>query len=94
MAFDLVRRAPYVRQVQSLDTRLAAAQRPALLASARIHAAALVARSALVNIELLTDLEVEVVKRHGALVDVRAHAVVDTFTGLCVAELSRLGLGG
>lgn len=70
-----------------------AAQLPAKGAAARIQAAAVAANVGLVSVELLTGLEVEAVKRQGPVLDERARVVVDTYTRLVTAELSRLAIG-
>jgi hypothetical protein len=92
---DLV---PYRTHPLALRDRRAVAEvrdarRPARRAAARVQAAALVAHVGLVNTEVLTNLEVQAVKRQGALIDERAKAIVDTYAGLVTTELARLGLG-
>jgi hypothetical protein len=69
------------------------AQLPAKRAAARIQAAALAAHSGLVCVEALSALEVQAVKRQGAVIDERAKAVVDTYAGLVTNEIARLALG-
>ncbi len=71
-----------------------AAQLPAKCAAARLQASALVAHVGIAHIELLTTLEVQAVKRQGAVVDGRVAAVVDTFSGAVNTELALLSLGG
>jgi hypothetical protein len=69
------------------------AQLPAKRAAARIQAAALAAHSGLICVEVLTTIEVQAVKRQGAVIDERAKAIVDTYAGLVTTELARLSLG-
>ena len=68
------------------------AQAPARAATARVQAAAFTAFTGLVNVELLTALEVQAVRRQGAVLDDRAKAIVDTYAGLVTTELARLSL--
>jgi hypothetical protein len=70
------------------------ARRPARRAVARLDAATIVAGVGLRNVEALTAAEVEVCRRQGAVVDLRARMVVDAYTQLVVTELHRLSLGG
>lgn len=96
MANDLI---PYRSNPLGLRERRAVAEvrearRPARRAAARVQAAALVAHVGLVNTEALTNLEVQAVKRQGALIDDRAKGIVDTYAGLVTTELARLALGG
>jgi hypothetical protein len=82
------------RQERQTAAALRDAQLPAKRAAARINASALVAHAGLVNVEILTNLEVGMVKRGGAAVDARAAAIVNCYSGLVVTELARLSLGG
>lgn len=68
------------------------AQLPAKRAAARVNAAGFVAFNGLVNVEILTNLEVQMVKRGGAAVDARIAAIVDTYSSLVCTELARLSL--
>ncbi len=69
------------------------AQLPAKCATARIQAASIAAHSGLLSTEILTALEIQAVKRQGAVIDDRAKAIVDTYVGLITTELARLSLG-
>lgn len=95
MSNDLI---PYhSRSLSRQERRTAAAvqdaQLPAKCATARIQAAAVAANSGLICTEILTAIEVQAVKRQGAVVDARAAAIVDTYVGLVTTELARLSLG-
>jgi len=82
------------RQDRRTVTSVRDAQLPAKCATARIQAAAIAAHSGLVCTEALTALEVQAVKRQGAVIDDRARAIVDTYAGLVTTELARLSLRG
>jgi hypothetical protein len=95
MRSDLIRPpAPTLspRQQRQHSRDLAAAQLPAKRATARVQAAALTAFTGLVCTEALTALEVQAVRRQGAVLDDRAKAIVDTYAGLVTTELARLSL--
>ncbi len=96
MRTDLTRShgQPLNRRASGTARELAAAQRPAKLAAARIQAAALAAHTGLVCTEVLTSLEVQAVQRQGAMLDARARAIVDCYAGLVTTELARLSLEG
>jgi hypothetical protein len=70
------------------------AQLPARQAAARLNAAAFVAHGGMINTAILTNLEAEVAKSSGPAMDVRATAIVDTYTSLVCTELLRLGVPG
>lgn len=96
MPSDLV---PYRPRSLSRRERQTAAilreeQLPGKRAAARLQAAALVAHVGMVNVELLTGLEAQMVKRGGATVDARVASIVDTYAGAVNVELTRLSLGG
>lgn len=96
MSTDLT---PYrSRPLSRVERRTAAVLReeqlPAKRAAARIQAAALTAHVGLTCVETLTALEVETLRRQGAVIDNRARSIVDTFAGLVNTELARLSLGG
>ncbi len=96
MPSDLV---PYRPRSLSRRERQTAAvlreeQLPAKRAAARLQASALVAHVGMVNTELLTNLEVQMVKRGGSVLDARIAAIVDTYAGTCATELAGLSLGG
>lgn len=95
MPSDLVpyRQNPLTRSGRREAAVIRSAQLPAKRAAARIQAAALAAHSGLVCVEALSALEVEAVKRQGAVIDQRAKAIVDTYAGLVTTELARLSLG-
>lgn len=95
MPDDLIpyRGRPLSRQDRRAATVLREAQLPAKRATARIQAASIAAHSGLICIEVLTNLEVQMVKRGGAAVDDRVKAVVDCYAGLVTTELARLSLG-
>lgn len=82
------------RPNKPLGRELAAAQRPAKLAAARMQAAAFATHTGLVCTEVLTSLEVQAVNRQGAVLDARARAIVDCYAGLVTTELARLSLEG
>jgi len=69
-----------------------AAELPAKCANARIKAAAAAAGSGMLATELLTNLEVGMVKRQGAAIDDRVRAITDTYSGLVQATLIRLSM--
>jgi hypothetical protein len=80
------------REQRRLSRDLAAAQLPAKRATARVQAAAFTAFTGLVCTEALTALEVQAVRRQGAVLDDRAKAIVDCYAGLVTTELARLSL--
>ena len=82
------------RSERALSRDLAREQLPAKRAAARIQAAAFAAHTGLVCTEILTALEVQAVMRQGAVMDARAKAIVDCFTGVVTTELARLSLEG
>jgi hypothetical protein len=92
---DLIqyRSSPLALRDRRAAVEVREARRPARRAVARVQAAALVAHVGLVNTETLTALEVQAVKRQGALIDERAKAIVDTYAGVVTTELARLALG-
>jgi hypothetical protein len=96
MPNDLI---PYRPRALAREERQTAAvlrreQLPAKRAAARIQAASLTAHVGLTCVETLTALEVETLRRQGAVIDNRARSIVDTFAGLVNAELARLSLRG
>ncbi|MFL5900126.1 MAG: hypothetical protein ACJ75S_02880 [Solirubrobacterales bacterium] len=96
MASDLT---PYRPRALAREERQTAAmlrreQLPAKRAAARIQAATLVAHVGIVNVETLTALEVEALRRQGAVIDNRVRSIVDGFAALVGTELGRLSLGG
>jgi hypothetical protein len=80
------------RREQQLARDIALAQQPAKRATARVQAAAFTAFTGLVCTEMLTALEVQAVRRQGAVMDDRARAIVDSYAGLVTTELVRLSL--
>lgn len=80
------------RTDRPLARELAAAQRPAKVAAARIQAAAFTAHVGLICTEAVTAQEVLAVTRQGPVLDARAKAIGDTFAGLVTTELSLLSL--
>lgn len=96
MSTDLVpnRSGPLSVRGRRAVAEVREARRPARRAAARLDAAALVAGVGLCNVEALTAAEVEVCRRQGAVVDLRARMVVDSYAQLVVTELHRLSLGG
>lgn len=90
----LYRARPLARQDRQAAVAVKAARLPAKRAVARVEATAAVAYVGLLGTEALTALEVAVCKRQGAVIDDRAKAIVDCFSGVIVSELSRLALGG
>ncbi len=98
MPSDLTRR----RQAEALTPReqrqihrdLIAEQMPAKRAAARIQAAAYTTHTALTCVEILTGLEQQAAERQGPMIDARAKALVDQYTGLCATELARLAIKG
>jgi hypothetical protein len=95
MAFEVSRRSSgaltYLDD-RRLSREVSRAQVPAKVAAARIQAAAFAAHTGLVCTEILTSLEVQAVQRQGAVLDARARAIVDTYTGVVTTELSKLAL--
>jgi hypothetical protein len=93
---DLVpyRPRPLSRAARQEAAEVRHAQLPAKRAAARIQAAAFAAHTGLICTEVLTALEVQAVKRQGAVIDERAKAIVDAYAGLVTTELARLSLGG
>jgi hypothetical protein len=96
MTNDLIRRHDGLgaRQSRALSRDLAAEQLPAKRAAARVQAAAFAAHTGLVCTEVLTALEVQATQRQGAVMDARARAIVDSYSGLVCTELARLSLEG
>lgn len=96
MPNDLIpyRDRPLSRRERKTAVAMRAEQLPAKRAAARIQAAALTAHVGLTCVETLTALEVETLRRQGAVIDSRARSIVDTFAGLVNTELARLSLGG
>ena len=95
MPNDLVRSrgdALSAREQRHLSRDLTQAQQPAKRATARVHAAAFTAFTGLVCTEMLTSLEVQAVRRQGAVMDDRAKAIVDSYAGLVTTEMARLSL--
>lgn len=80
------------RADRPLARELAAAQHPAKVAAARIQAAAFTAHIGLICTEAVTAQEVLAVQRQGAVLDARAKAIGDAFTGIVTTELSLLSL--
>ena len=68
-------------------------QLPAKRAAVRIQAAAIAAHTGLTCTETLTQLEVQAIKRQGAVMDERARQIVDAYAGLVTNELARLSTG-
>lgn len=95
MSNDLVpsRSRSLVKQERQEAVALRHEQLPAKCAAARIQAAAIAAHTGLSCIETLTALEVQAVKRGGAVIDERVRSVVDVYTNLVTTELVRLSLG-
>ncbi len=95
MSTDLVpsRSRSLVKQERQEVSVVQRSQLPAKCANARIQAAAVVAHSGLTNVETLTALEIQAIKRHGSIIDERVRTIVDTYTGLVNTELARLALG-
>jgi hypothetical protein len=95
MSTDLTpyRSFPLSRRERQTAAALRDAQLPAKCATARIQAASVAAHSGLICTEILTAIEVQAVRRQGAIMDDRAKAIVDTFAGLVTTELARLSLG-
>jgi hypothetical protein len=93
---DLVSFRPraLAREERQIAAVLRREQLPAKRAAARIQAAALVAHVGMVNVETLTALEVEVLRRQGAVIDSRVRSIVDGYATLVGTELGRLSLGG
>jgi hypothetical protein len=93
---DLIpyRAHPLARRSRKVAAALRAERLPAKRAAARIQAAALTAHVGLTSVETLTALEVETLRRQGAVIDNRARSIVDTYAGLVNTELARLSLGG
>lgn len=88
------RTQPFLRRdAAQAATVIREAQLPAKRAAARIQAAAIAAHSGLICTEILTAIEIQAVKRQGAVMDDRARAIVDTYAGLVTTELARLSLG-
>lgn len=88
------RTRPLSRREHQTAAMLRQEQLPAKCAAARLQAAALVAHVGMLNAELLTNIEVQMIKRGGAVLDARIAAIVDTYAGAVNAELARLSLGG
>lgn len=95
MSTDLApyRGRPLSRRERKVAVALHDEQLPAKRAAARIQAAALTAHVGLTCVETLTALEVQAVRRQGAVLDERARAIVDCYAGLVTTELARLSLG-
>jgi len=68
-------------------------QFPAKRAAARVEAAAVVTRTALALTGLLTALEAQQLRQHGALVEDRAKLLVDSFAGMAATEVAGLAVG-
>jgi hypothetical protein len=85
---------PLSRRERRTTAMLREEQLPAKRAAARIQAASLTTHVGLTCVETLTALEVETLRRQGAVIDNRARSIVDTFAGLVNTELARLSLGG
>jgi hypothetical protein len=91
---DLV---PYRPRALAREERQTAAilrreQLPAKRAVARLQASSFVAHVGMTNTALLTNLEAQMVKRGGAMLDARIAAIVDAYSGACVTELLKLSL--
>jgi hypothetical protein len=71
-----------------------AEQLPAKRAAARIQAAALTASIGLSCVETLTALEVEALRRQGAVIDNRVRSIVDNYANLVNVELAKLSWKG
>lgn len=96
MSSDLIPIRPRVlaREERQIAAILRREQLPAKRAAARIQAASLTTHVGLMCVETLTALEVETLRRQGAVIDNRARSIVDGFAALVNAELGRLALSG
>lgn len=94
MSSDLVpyRARSLTRAGRQEAAAIRASELPAKCANARIKAAAAAAGTGMLAVELLTDLEIAMVKRNGASIDDRVRAITDTYSGLVQATLIRLSL--
>lgn len=96
MSSDLVPYSPraLTRAGRQEAAALRADQLPAKRAATRIQAAALTASIGLSCVETLTALEVEALRRQGAVIDNRVRSIVDNYANLVNVELAKLSWKG
>ncbi len=80
------------REHNRTELEVLATKRTAKVAAVRVQGAALVAHVGLVNIEMLSNLEVSLARRGGPMIDDRARSIVDSYTHVVGVTLGRLAM--